>query len=327
MEDIWENIKNLEKEKENNDFESDGIVIKVNKYSQHKTLGENNKFPRWAIAYKFTASVKTSRIIDIKTEVSRSGRITYVAEIEQIYISGSKINRVSLHNFLFIKNMKLNIGDEIEIKKSGGVVPQISRKVTYDNKEGKNFWISPSFCPSCREKLEWNITNIYQICNNKECEQKKISCLVHFSSKNGLDIKGIDKKVIEKLYKNMIISSPVDFFLIQEKKEKILGIAGIEEKKFQSIVNSVNASKKKKLSNLLSALNIPLLGMFKAKKLDEHYLNLLFFLKDIEEEKWEKICNILGKETQKSVKIFFTDLTNLNLVKEISKINIFSNSS
>jgi DNA ligase (NAD+) len=117
------------------DFESDGVVIKVNDYSYYEKLGQTSKFPRWALAYKFLASVTSSQIKDIYTEVSRSGRITYVAEIEPVVLVGSKINKATLHNYAFIRNRALNIGNEVVIKKAGDVIPQVSQVIKLTNNQ------------------------------------------------------------------------------------------------------------------------------------------------------------------------------------------------
>ena len=117
------------------DFESDGLVIKVNNYSYYEKLGQTSKFPRWALAYKFLASVTSSQIKNISTEVSRSGRITYVAEIEPVILMGSRINKVTLHNYAFIRNRTLNIGDEVVIKKAGDVIPQVSQVIKLNNNQ------------------------------------------------------------------------------------------------------------------------------------------------------------------------------------------------
>jgi DNA ligase (NAD+) len=124
---VWKFIQKQEKLRNSLDFESDGVVVKVNDYSFYPQLGQTSRFPRSAIAYKFPASVSTSQVKDIVVEVSRSGRITYVAVIEPVLLLGSKISKVTLHNYAFIQSLKLNRGDEVVIKKAGDVIPQVTR--------------------------------------------------------------------------------------------------------------------------------------------------------------------------------------------------------
>jgi len=128
-------IKKQAKKREKLDFESDGIVVKVNDYNAYEKLGQTSRFPRWAIAYKFPALVAVSQVKNIYVEVSRNGRITYVAEIEPTILQGSKISKVTLHNYAFIANLKLNVADEIVIKKAGDVIPQITQIIKL-NKNG-----------------------------------------------------------------------------------------------------------------------------------------------------------------------------------------------
>lgn len=221
-------IKKQAKKREKLDFESDGIVVKVNDYSAYDKLGQTSRFPRWAIAYKFPASVATSQVKNIYVEVSRSGRITYVAEIEPTILQGSKISKVTLHNYAFIANLKLNVADEIVIKKAGDVIPQITQIIKLNK---SSVWLPPTSCPSCQSLLRWNSTGIYQVCENNNCPQKNVNYLAHFASKTGLDIKGISEKNIKKFYENSLLKSPVDFYQLYQKEKELLKLEGFKKKK------------------------------------------------------------------------------------------------
>jgi len=135
IEEVGKFIQEQEKKREKLDFESDGIVVKVNNYAFYEKLGQTSRFPRWAMAYKFPASVASSQVKSIYTEVSRSGRITYVAEIVPVILQGSKISKTTLHNYAFIHNLKLNIGDEVVIKKAGDVIPQITQVIKLNDND------------------------------------------------------------------------------------------------------------------------------------------------------------------------------------------------
>lgn len=321
---VCENIKKVEEfieiqknKRENLDFESDGIVVKVNDYSAYEKLGQTSRFPRWAIAYKFPALIASSQIKNICVEVSRNGRITYVAEIEPTILQGSKISKVTLHNYAFINNLRLNIGDEILIKKAGDVIPQIIQVTKLNNDV---VWQPPISCPSCDSKLKWNSTNIYQVCENEECSQKKINLLVHFASKNGIDIKGLSQKNIQKIYENNLLNGIADFYQLHSKKEELLELEGFKEKTVNNILNSVEDSKKKPFANLLTALGIPLLSSVKTQKLAKFYPDLSNFIAAIKNEEWEKFREILGEETQKELKNYFQKSKNSKLIEEL---NIF----
>jgi len=310
-------IQKHEPKRENLDFESDGIVVKVNNYIFYQLLGQTSRFPRWAIAYKFPPSIATSQIKNIYMEVSRNGRITYVAEIEPVTLQGSKISKVTLHNYSFISNLKLNIGDQIIIKKAGDVIPQIIQIIKLKE---NNSWTPPSVCPSCNSTLKWNSTNIYQICDNNYCAQRIINLLTHFASKSGLDIRGLSQKNIEKLYQNNFIKKPIDFFQLVQKKAELLKLEGFQKKSIDNILTSIENSKKKPLTNLLIALGIPLLSSVKAKKISNFYPNLVSIRTIIEKDEWEKVRELLGEETQKEMKNYFQSPENFQFLKELEKV-------
>ncbi|WNE40035.1 MAG: DNA ligase [Mycoplasmataceae bacterium] len=314
VEEVKNFIEKQEKKRESLDFESDGIVIKVNDYEVYEKLGQTSRFPRWAIAYKFAASITSSKVKNIYVEVSRNGRITYVAEIEPVILQGSKISKVTLHNYAFIRNLKLNINDEVVIKKAGDVIPQITQVIKLKNSDN---WLPPDNCPSCSSKLEWNSTNIYQVCENENCSQKNINRLVHFASKNGTDIKGLSQKNIQKIYKNNLLGEISDFYLLYQKKEELLKLEGFKEKTINNILNSIEESKKKPFSNLLTALGIPLLSSVKTQKLTKFYPDLSSFSIAIKNEEWEKFKEILGEETQKKLKNYFQKPKNSKLLEEL----------
>jgi DNA ligase (NAD+) len=310
-------IQKHEQNREKLDFESDGIVVKINNYNFYQTLGQTSRFPRWAIAYKFPSSITTSIIASIYVEVSRSGRITYVAEIEPVILQGSTISKVTLHNYAFIRNLKLNIGDEIIIKKAGDVIPQITQIIKLKDNDR---WLPPTNCPSCDSILQWNSTNIHQLCKNINCPQRVINSLAHFASKTGLDIKGLSQKNIKKFYENNLLKKPTDFYQLTQKKEELLKLEGLQEKSVNNLLSSIENSKKKPFVNLLTALGIPLLSSVKAKKLTDFYPNLTSLLTAMENNQWERIREILGEETQKEMKNYFQNSENIQLLQELKKI-------
>jgi len=311
---VCEFIKNKEKKRKILEFESDGIVIKINKFEYQEILGNNNTFPKWAIAYKFIPSSFSSKIKKICSKVSKNGRITYIANLEPFFLKGSKISNVTLHNYSFIKKMNININDEVLIKKSGDIIPQIVKVI---KKEKIDFWIPPEFCSCCKKKLEWNETKIYQICYNQNCSQKNVNYLSFFTSKKGLNIKGINKKIIEKFYKEKILITFSDFYKLKEKKEIIKKIDGFKEKSINKILESIEESKKKPFYFLLSSLGIPSLSILKSKKLSNYYSDFSFinFL-----EEWKKIKDLLGEKTQKEMKNYFQNEDNIKLIKELEKL-------
>ncbi|WNE41556.1 MAG: DNA ligase [Mycoplasmataceae bacterium] len=324
IEEVFTYAQYIEKNRENLNFSIDGIVIKVNSYNYYDLLGETNKFPRWAIAYKFTSQTAITTLKNINTEVSKNGRISYVAVVEPVNLDGSLISNVTLHNYGFIKKKLINIGDEIIIKKAGDVVPQLSQVI---KKNGNlDYWTPLNNCSSCNSNLVWNENNLYQICNNEDCFEKNINYLTYFASKSAINMKGISKAIVEKLYISDLVKKPYDFYELKNKKEYLWKIETFKEKTINNILNSIEKSRYQRLSDFVSSFSIPLLSSVKAKKFtslfDDNSDKLLEFISigsfDLIEEK-------LGKKTKESVEKFFSNLDNLeNFKKTITKM-IFLN--
>jgi len=319
VEKIIEAIKRYEELRESLPFESDGIVIKVNNYSYYEKLGQTSKFPRWAIAYKFPASVTVSQVNNICLEITRSGRVSYVAQIKPVSLQGSKISKVTLHNYEFIKKNNLNIGDQVVIKKAGDVIPQIVQVI----KLIKSFnypWKPPINCPNCQSNLGWNKSQIFQVCPNDYCPQRIVNSLALFATKSGMDIKGLSQKIIEKLYQAKLLETPIDFYCLKDKKNDLLKLEGFQTKSVANLLNALENSKKKPLANLLVALGIPLISLVKAQKLVQFYPNLESFLQLLKSGDLSNIGNLLGKETQSALEKYFQKENNSRVLEELQKL-------
>jgi DNA ligase (NAD+) len=151
---IQKYFQEIQAQRDSLDYEIDGIVVKINNYDYHQKLGQTSRFPRWALAYKFPASIALSQIKDIQIEITRSGRVSYVAQITPVNLLGSQINKSTLHNYGFIRNLNLNIGDQVVIKKAGDIIPQVIQVIKSDSKQPNACWSPPVNCPSCFAALE-----------------------------------------------------------------------------------------------------------------------------------------------------------------------------
>lgn len=287
------------------DFSCDGIVVKLNDYELYSEVGQTSRFPYWAVAYKFPASTNYGLLKSIIVEVSRNGRISYVAEIDPIELLGSLIKKITLHNYSFIREKKINVGDEIVIKKVGDVIPQVVQVIKLT--ETGSFWVPPRFCPSCQSVLVWNESGIFQLCLDEDCAKKKIKYLAYFASKNGVDIKGVDEKIIERLYNVGFLKKPIDFYLLEEKKKEMLCLEGIKEKTINNILLSVSNSLKQPFSCFLSALSIPLLSRIKSCQLSVFFSNIDKFIEGLVNGEWEKIERVVGKKTSQEIKFFWNN--------------------
>lgn len=301
LEDVKKIINIWKEQRENTEFANDGVVVKLNSYCFHDKLGRTSTFPNWEIAYKFPSSTVYSKITGIDIKVTKSGRISYVANLKPVFLLGSLIKRVTLHNYNFISAKNINIGDEIVIKKSGDIIPQISQVI----KLVDGIWIPTQTCPSCNNHLFWDKKKSYQSCNNDDCSEKKISYLTFFASKNGMNIKNVSYKLIKKLYFHGVVKEPEDFYLL--KSDDLLAIDGVKEKTIKNILNSINLSKNSPLFCQLSSLSIPGLSKTKSRYLFNFYYDFNDFIKDLYDPSSEKIKKIVGEKAFKEIKLFLSD--------------------
>ncbi len=302
-------------------FAVDGVVVKVNQYSFHKKLGETSKFPRWAIAYKFTPLSATSVVRAINRAVSKNGRITYVALVDKVTIAGSSIGSVTLHNFAFIKKKMLNIGDEVLINKAGDVIPQVAAIVKNSN---EGFWGAPSYCPSCSSELTWETSYLYQLCTNGQCTEKNINYLVFFASKSAIDIRGVSKSIVERLFQLKLVRRPYDFYSLDSKHDQLNKIEMFKEKSITNLLNAIDRSRYKSFASFVTAFSIPLLSSVKAQKLAMIFNeNIEEFLVFIREGNFTFLKTELGVKTGESIMNFFQDSNNLENFERTSLQMIF----
>ena len=262
-------IKLTEEKRSSLDFLIDGLVIKVNDTKIREKLGETEKVPRWAVAYKFEAEETSTVLNSITWQVGRTGKITPVAELEPTELCGVTIKRATLNNYNDILRKKVKIGDRVFIRRSNDVIPEIlSVAETFDNSKTIE---KPTTCPCCGGKLLDTETELY-CTNHLGCRTQIILKLVQFASRNAMNIEGLSIKTLEQLYDKFKISSFSDIYKLDE--EKLSALDGFKDKKISNILNSINDSKNAKLSNFIFALGIDGIGVKTAKQLAKHYKSI-----------------------------------------------------
>ena len=262
-------IKETEKTKGSLDYLIDGLVIKINDTKTREELGFTEKFPRWAVAYKFEAEETSTILESITWQVGRTGKITPVAELEPTELCGVTIKRATLNNYNDILRKRVKLGDRIFIRRSNDVIPEIlSVAETYENSKTIE---KPTHCPCCNSILEDTGTELY--CNNHlGCRKQIILKLNQFTSRNALNIEGLSIKTIEQLHDKFSISTFSDIYNLDESK--LSQLEGFKDKKISNILTSIEKSRKVKLSNFIYALGIGNIGIKTAKQLAKHYKNI-----------------------------------------------------
>ena len=271
---IDEIISYIEKEAETRkslSYEIDGIVIKVNDVSLQEKLGNTAKYPRWAVAYKFPAEEVLTKLTDIIFTVGRTGRITPNAVLEPVIVMGSTIRRATLHNEDYVNMKGLKIGDIVSIRKAGDVIPEVvDAKLERRNGTEKDFKMI-SECPMCHEKIVKKDGNVDYYCVNPKCPKRNIEGIIHYVSRDALNIEGLGDEIVEELYNLGFVKNIVDLYSLGDKKKQIMEFDGYGEKSLNKIIDNIEASKNSSLERLLFGLGIKEIGSKTAKILASNF--------------------------------------------------------
>ncbi|MBE77124.1 MAG: DNA ligase (NAD(+)) LigA [Candidatus Marinimicrobia bacterium] len=301
---------NLELNRNQLDYEIDGTVFKLNRYTEREKAGSRSRSPRWAIAGKFKAQQATSTIKNITIQVGRTGALTPVARIHPVFVSGVTVTNVTLHNQDEIDRKDIRIGDNVLIERSGDVIPKIVKVVNRKNKNAPKYKID-SLCPSCGNTSKKVDGEAIIRCLNTSCPEQLKGKIQHYCSKLAMNIEGLGQKIVEQLIKNQLIINIDDIYSI--KQNKIAEIDGLGNKSAKNIIDSINKSKKTTFSRFVYALGIRNVGEHTAKILDKKYnSNLDAFIKTTEDELLD--INEVGEIVARSIVDFWNDKKNINIV-------------
>lgn len=264
--DIDEIIKQIEEvDRDSLDFDIDGMVVKTDNYELRDKLGFTDKFPRWAIAYKFEAEETTTKVIDVVWQVGRTGKLTPLALLEPVELCGATVRRATLNNYGDILRKKVKKGSTVFIRRSNDVIPEILAAV---EGTGTEEIVKPSVCPDCGAPLVENGAHLF--CSNKEnCRTSIIAAISHFASKDCMDIDGLSKSTITKFYDELGLRHAYSLYDI--KKEDLLGLESFKDKKADNLLSAIENSKRVRLSSFINALGIPNVGKVLASDLAKIY--------------------------------------------------------
>jgi len=267
VDEVFKKFQYFDENRENLDFEIDGVVVKINDKNLQKQLGSVSHNPRWSIALKFKAKQKETILKDVEFSVGRTGAVTPVAILEPVEIAGVVITHASLHNYDIFTSLQLRKGDKILIERAGDVIPHVVKVIEHSKNEIINF---PENCPACGSELVKAPDKPIIYCINVECPAQIKEKIIHFVSKDGFDIEGLGKKQIEKFLEKGIIKEIPDIFYIKNHPE-IKEWEGFGEKSFNNLVESIEKSKDIPYYRFLVALGIREVGNITAKLLTKHF--------------------------------------------------------
>ncbi|REH92745.1 DNA ligase [Staphylococcus felis] len=267
--DVIDYIEYWTEKRESLVYDIDGIVIKVNQIELQEEMGFTQKSPRWAIAYKFPAEEVVSQLHDIELSIGRTGVVTPTAILEPVRVAGTTVSRASLHNEDLIHEKDIRIGDHVVIKKAGDIIPEVVRVILDRRPDDAKTYHMPTHCPSCEHELVRIEGEVALRCINPKCQAQLVEGLIHFVSRQAMNIDGLGTKIIEQLYHNHLIKDVADIFYLA--KEDLLPLERMGEKKAQNIINAIEKSKAQSLEHLLFGLGIRHLGVKASRVLAEEY--------------------------------------------------------
>ena len=278
-------------------YDIDGIVIKVNSYSTQEEVGYTQKSPRWATAYKFPEEELATKLLDVELSVGRTGIITPVAILDPIVISGSTVSKASLHNKDIIKELDIHIGDMVVVKKAGEIIPKVVRVVRELRTEGSTKYAMPNICPSCGQQTYTKENDPFTRCKNPDCPEQNIRRIIHFASRDALNIEGLGDKVVTTLYEKGIIAHTIDLFSL-----------------------AIENSKQNSLDKVIFALGILNVGKKAGKILAEKYLNLTNLMNATLDE----LVNLddVGQITAESILDYLSDENNIKFINDLIKVGM-----
>ena len=299
--------------KKNLPYDIDGIVIKVNSYSTQEEVGYTQKSPRWATAYKFPEEELATKLLDVELSVGRTGIITPVAILDPIVISGSTVSKASLHNKDIIEELDIHIGDMVVVKKAGEIIPKVVRVIKELRSSDSDKYIMPEVCPSCGQQ-----TYTFTRCKNPDCPDQNIRRIIHFASRDALNIEGLGDKVVTTLYEKGIIAHTIDLFSLE--REKLISLDRMGEKSVDNLLNAIENSKQNSLDKVIFALGILNVGKKAGKILAEKYLNLTNLMNATLDE----LVNLddVGQITAESILDYLSDENNIKFINDLIKVGM-----
>ena len=314
IEDVLTEIKHIGEVRGNLDFPIDGAVVKLNSISDRQKVGATSKFPKWAEAFKYPPEEKETQILDIEINVGRTGVLTPTAIFKPVLIAGSTVSRAVLHNEDFIKLKDIRINDIVIVRKAGEIIPEVVKVKSHS--ENSIPFEMPDVCPSCGSKVSKNENEAALRCYNIECPAQLLRRLIHFVSKDAMNIETLGPSVLEQLVKENIVNSPVDLYKL--KAESLYKIDRMGEKTINNILSAIEGSKSNDLYRLIFGLGIRHIGVKAAKLLAQEFHSI----EEIMEAKKEEISAIdgFGDIMADSVKSYFSldkNRETINTFKEL----------
>ncbi len=312
-EEVFDFCKTFEQKRRELPFEIDGVVIKVNSLEQQSRLGATTRSPRWAVAYKFAAEQRTTKLLDIEVSVGRTGALTPVAILEPVLIAGSTVSRATLHNEDEIERKGLLIGDSVIVQKAGDVIPEVVAPIPSKRTGSERRFEMPGNCPSCANPVIRPTGEAVRRCDNITCPAQRTEHILHFASRAALDIEGLGPAVAEELLSKKLIEDIADLYFLAEEDFK--KVEHFKEKAASNLKAAIEKSKERPFPRLLYGLGIRHVGSHIADVLTRAFPSIDL----LAEADFEKLTavNEIGPAVAESVINFFNEKPNLKVIEKL----------
>ena len=315
VEEIDKRIEYWKDAREKLDYETDGMVLKVNEIEYWEVLGNTTKSPRWAIAYKFPAKQVSTKLLGITWQVGRTGKVTPVAELEEVEVSGSRVKRASLHNFDEIVRKDIKIGDKVFIEKAAEIIPQVVKSIKELRTGEEQEVLAPTTCPICGTPLEKEEGLVDLKCPNPSCPAKVQGRFEYFVSRDGMNIIGLGQKIVERFLELGYLNDVTDIYRLSKHREEMEGLEKMGKKSVENLLNSIEESKQREYSKVLYSLGIPEVGKFMANLLADESGSIDRLMEMTKDELL--MINGVGEKVADSIINFFASEENLEIIEKL----------
>ena len=322
MQKIVDDLEMFTHERQQLSFDIDGLVVKVNQLEHRKMLGVRSKSPKWAISYKFPPEGKETILEDIIVQVGRTGVLTPTAVLKPVFVAGSTISRATLHNQDYIDEKDIRIGDTVVIQKAGDVIPRVVKVVLEKRSGNERKFILPDVCPECNTPTINKVGEVALRCPNELCPAKANRKLIHFVSRDAMNIDGFGESIVIQLMEEGFIENIADIYTLYMKRDEIIKLDRLGEKSIDNLLSAIDDSKKNNLNRLINAFGIPMVGKVAARKLAEAFGSLDALMQSSEEELIA--IDEIGVKMANSIVSFFNEDINIPIIKQLMENGVNS---
>ena len=309
IDEVWQFIEEITEQRNDLPYAIDGMVIKVDDLDAQNRLGSTVKVPRWAIAYKFPAEEVITKLLDIVVTVGRTGRITPNAVLEPVRVAGTTVSAAQLHNEDMIKEKDIRIHDDVVVRKAGDIIPEERRNDT------QAVYHFPTHCPICGSELVRFPEEAAHYCINQDCPARVVESMIHFASRDAMDIDTLGDKKVEFFHKQGFLNTIEDIYCLKEHRQELIDLEGFKEKSVDKLLDAIEDSKQNPLEDLIYGLGIRQVGKKAAKVLAKHFLSMDALMAANEEELGA--IKDIGQITAESITAFFHEPKNMELIAHL----------